>query len=43
VTVDAMHTQTDTAQLITAAGGDYALTEQRHALSQVAACWGVRV
>ncbi len=26
VTVDAMHTQTDTAELITAAGGDYVFT-----------------
>ncbi len=35
VTLDAMHTQTDTATAITGAGGDYLLTEQRHAYMQV--------
>lgn len=35
VTVDAMHTQTETAKQITAAGGDYLLTELSAASSQV--------
>ena len=35
MTVDAMHTQTETAKQITAAGGDYLLTELSAASSQV--------
>jgi len=38
VTVDAMHTQTDTAQLITAAGGGYVFTVKANQLKLYAAC-----
>ena len=38
VTVDAMHTQHDTAQLITAAGGDYVLTVKSNQPTLYAAC-----
>ena len=38
VTIDAMHTQTDTAELITAARGDYVLTVKRNTPSLHAAC-----
>jgi predicted transposase YbfD/YdcC len=38
VTVDAMHTQTDTAQLITDAGGDYVFTVKNNQPSLYAAC-----
>ncbi len=38
VTVDAMHTQTDTATVITGAGGDYVFTVKRNQPSLHAAC-----
>ena len=38
VTVDAMHTQTDTATAITAAGGDYAFTVKANQPTRCAAC-----
>ncbi|MGK2904719.1 MAG: ISAs1 family transposase [Mycobacterium sp.] len=38
VTVDAMHTQTDTAQLITEAGGDYVFTVKGNQPKLYAAC-----
>lgn len=38
VTVDAMHTQTDTAQLITAAGADYLFTRKNNQRHLYAAC-----
>ena len=38
VTVDAMHTQTDTAQLIVEAGGDYVFTVKRNQPTLYAAC-----
>jgi len=38
VTVDAMHTQHDTAQLITAAGGDYLFTVKKNQPTLYAAC-----
>jgi len=38
VTVDAMHTQTDTAELITAAGGDYVFTLKANQPKLYAAC-----
>lgn len=38
VTVDAMHTQTDTAQLIVEAGGNYVFTVKRNQPSLYAAC-----
>ncbi|HYM53550.1 MAG TPA: ISAs1 family transposase [Candidatus Dormibacteraeota bacterium] len=38
VTVDAMHTQTDTADLITAAGGDYVFTVKANQPKLYAAC-----
>jgi len=38
VTVDAMHTQTDTARLITAAGGDYVFTVKKNQPKLYAAC-----
>jgi len=38
VTVDAMHTQHDTAQLITAAGGDYVFTVKKNQPTLYAAC-----
>lgn len=38
VTIDAMHTQTDTATLITGAGGDYVLTVKRNTPTLHAAC-----
>ena len=38
VTVDAMHTQHDTAQLITAAGGDYVFTVKSNQPTLYAAC-----
>ena len=38
VTVDAMHTQTDTATTITAAGGDYVFTVKKNQPSLHAAC-----
>ena len=38
VTVDAMHTQTDTAQLITEAGGDYVFTAKRNQPRLYTAC-----
>ncbi len=38
VTVDAMHTQTDTAQLITDAGGDYVFTVKNNQPKLYAAC-----
>ena len=38
VTVDAMHTQTDTAQLITTAGGDYVFTVKSNQPSLHAVC-----
>jgi len=38
VTVDAMHTQTDTATAITAAGGDYVFTVKKNQPSLHAAC-----
>jgi predicted transposase YbfD/YdcC len=38
VTVDAMHTQTDTAQAITKAGGDYVFTVKRNQPKLYAAC-----
>jgi predicted transposase YbfD/YdcC len=38
VTVDAMHTQTDTAQLITDAGGHYVFTVKANTPTLVAAC-----
>ncbi|MFN0281350.1 MAG: ISAs1 family transposase [Kineosporiaceae bacterium] len=38
VTVDAMHTQTDTAQAITAAGGDYVFTVKANQPNLYAAC-----
>ncbi|MGL5865589.1 MAG: ISAs1 family transposase [Dermatophilaceae bacterium] len=41
VTVDAMHTQTDTAQLITGAGGDYVFTVKRNQPTLYAACQAV--
>lgn len=41
VTVDAMHTQTDTAQLIVEAGGDYVFTAKRNQPTLYAACKGL--
>jgi predicted transposase YbfD/YdcC len=38
VTVDAMHTQTDTAELITGAGGDYVFTVKNNTPRLYAAC-----
>ena len=38
VTVDAMHTQTDTAELITGAGGDYVFTVKANQPTLYAAC-----
>ena len=38
VTVDAMHTQTDTAELIVGAGGDYVFTVKPNQPSLYAAC-----
>jgi len=38
VTVDAMHTQTDTAQIITSGGGDYVFTVKANQPSLYAAC-----
>jgi predicted transposase YbfD/YdcC len=38
VTVDAMHTQTDTAQLIVEAGGDYVFTVKGNQPKLYAAC-----
>lgn len=38
VTMDAMHTQTATAELITAAGGDYLLTVKANQPTLHAAC-----